>query len=308
MSVLIVGSVALDNVTTPHGEVKDILGGSATHASYSASFFSPINLVGVVGKDFPNQYIDLLKQRNVSLDGLQIVDGKTFRWTGYYEYDMNHAYTLNTELNVFADFHPHIPESYRDSEYVFLANIDPVLQLEVLDQIHSPKFTALDTMNLWIQNKKEDLIKVISKVDMVLLNDGEARMLCNTSNLLAAARQVLEMGPRIVIIKKGEYGASMITKDEVFIAPAYPLAAIYDPTGAGDTFAGGFMGYLASTGNPTNGNLRKAVVMGSTIASFNVEDFSLNRLTRLKPDEIRKRYSEFHTLTHFEPLHEREIN
>ncbi len=302
MSVLIVGSVALDSVTTPFGEVKDILGGSATHASYSASFYSPINLVGIVGSDFPSEYVDLLKERQISLDGLQIVDGKTFRWSGYYEYDMNQAYSLSTELNVFSTFHPVIPEQYRSTEYVFLANIDPELQLDVLRQMDKPQFVALDTMNYWIQNKKDELLKVISKVDMVLLNDAESRQLCNTPNLIKAARQVLSMGPKIVIIKKGEHGALLITSDFIFSAPAFPMEMIHDPTGAGDTFAGGFIGYLASMKDINEVNLRRAMITGSCMASFNVEDFSLNRLRRLTQEDIHGRYREFQELSHFDPL------
>jgi sugar/nucleoside kinase (ribokinase family) len=302
VSVLIVGSVALDSVTTPYGEAKEILGGSATHASYSASFYSPINLVGVVGNDFPEQYVSLLQERKISLEGLQIADGKTFRWSGYYEYDMNQAYSLSTELNVFSTFRPVIPESYRSTGFVFLANIDPELQLDVLRQMEKPEFVALDTMNYWIQNKKEDLLKVIAKVDMVLLNDAEARQLCNTPNLIKAAKQVLSMGPKIVIIKKGEHGALLITKDFIFSAPAFPLESIYDPTGAGDTFAGGFIGYLASTGDINETNLRRAMITGSCMASFNVEDFSLNRLRRLSQPEIFSRYQEFMNLSHFDPL------
>lgn len=300
MSVLIVGSVALDSVTTPFGEEKEILGGSATYASYSASFYSPVNLVGVVGKDFPQSNLKLLKERDISLDGLQIAEGKTFRWSGYYEYDMNQAHSLSTELNVFSTFHPHIPEQYRSSEYVFLANIDPDLQIEVLKQVKRPKLVVLDTMNYWIQNKKESLLKVISMVDLVLLNDGEARQLCGTPNLVKAAKMVLSYGPKIVIIKKGEHGSIMFTQSTVFSAPAFPLETIYDPTGAGDTFAGGLIGYLASSEDISDSNLRRAVITGSVLASFDVEDFSLNRLKKLTQEELYSRYHAFQLLIHFD--------
>ena len=300
MSVLIVGSVALDSVTTPFGEVKEVLGGSATYSSYSASFYSPVQLVGVVGKDFPESHIALLKERNISMDGLQMEDGKTFRWAGYYEYDMNQAHSLSTELNVFSTFHPHIPDQYRSSEYVFLANIDPDLQIEVLSQVKTPKLSVLDTMNFWIQNKKESLQKVISMVDVVLLNDGEARQLCDTPNLVKSAKMVMGMGPKIVIIKKGEHGCLMFTPTTVFSAPAYPLETIYDPTGAGDTFAGGLIGYLAASDDLSDDNLRRAVITGSVLASYNVEDFSLNRLKRLSQDELYARYRAFKTLIHFD--------
>ena len=300
MSVLIVGSVALDSVTTPFGEVKDVLGGSATYASYAASFYSPINLVGVVGKDFPQANINLLKDRKISIDGLQIADGKTFRWAGYYEYDMNQAHSLITELNVFSTFNPHIPEGYRNSEFVFLANIDPDLQLNVLEQVEKPKLVVLDTMNYWIQNKKSSLLKVMSKVDMALLNDGEARQLCETPNLVKAAKMVLSMGPKIVIIKKGEHGSIMFTDSTVFSAPAYPLESIFDPTGAGDTFAGGLIGYLSASEDLSDSNLRRAVIVGSVLASFDVEDFSLNRLKRLTQEELYSRYRAFRTLVHFD--------
>ena len=308
MSVLIVGSVALDSVTTPFGEVKEVLGGSATYSSFSASFYSPVNLVGVVGKDFPEKHISLLKERNITIDGLQVEDGKTFRWAGYYEYDMNQAHSLSTELNVFSTFHPHIPEQYRSSEFVFLANIDPDLQIEVLNQVRKPKLVVLDTMNYWIQNKKESLQKVISMVDLVLLNDGEARQLCDTPNLVKSAKMVMGMGPKIVIIKKGEHGSLMFTPTTVFSAPAYPLETIFDPTGAGDTFAGGLIGYLAASDDLTDDNLRRAVITGSVLASYNVEDFSLNRLKRLSQDELYSRYRAFQTLIQFDDQITKPIN
>ena len=300
MSILVVGSVALDSVTTPFGEVKDVLGGSAIYASYAASFYSPVNLVGVVGKDFPEQYLALLKERKISLDGLQIEEGKTFRWSGYYEYDMNQAQSLCTELNVFSTFHPHIPEQYRSSQFVFLANIDPELQIEVLKQVKKPLLSILDTMNYWIHSKRQSLLKVISMVDLVLLNDNEARQLCNTPNLVKAAKTVLSYGPKIVIIKKGEHGSSMFTNSTVFSAPAYPLEMIYDPTGAGDAFAGGLIGHLAVSGDLSDNNIRRAVIAGSVMASFDVEDFSLNRLIRLTQEELYARYRAYRMLIHFD--------
>ncbi|MDI6784175.1 MAG: PfkB family carbohydrate kinase [bacterium] len=299
MSVLIVGSVALDSVKTPFGEANNVLGGSAVYASYAASFYGSVKLVGVVGEDFPKENLELLRRRKIDLEGLQIRKGKTFYWSGYYEFDMNQANSLCTELNVFSSFKPHIPKSYRKTKYIFLANIDPELQMNVLTQVEKPKLVVVDTMNYWIINKHDALWKILKKVDIVLLNDAEARQLCETANLVKAAKKILAAGPQVVIIKKGEHGSLMFTNSTVFAAPGYPLETIYDPTGAGDTFAGGFIGYLASTNDLSEANLRKAVILGSTLASFDVEDFSLGRLKRLTPDELKSRYQEYQQLVQF---------
>jgi len=300
MSLLIVGSIALDNVKTPFGEHQNILGGSAIHASNAASFFSSVNLVGVVGKDFPTEHLHFLKKRNIDTSGIQIKKGKTFHWEGYYEYDMNQAHTLKTDLNVFADFDPIIPDNYKDSEFVFLANIDPTLQLKVLQQIKKPKFIMLDTMNFWIETKKDILLKAINSVDLLVLNDAEARQFIDTPNLIKAAQELLATGVKKVIIKKGEHGAILFEKDNVFVAPSYPLEKIIDPTGAGDSFAGGLIGYLSKTNDLSHANLRKAIITGTAMASFNVEDFSLNRLKSLTKTEITKRIKKLKNITDFE--------
>lgn len=300
--VLIVGSVALDNVKTPFGEVHDALGGAAVYSSVAASYFAPVKLVGVVGHDFPKRHIDFLASRGVDLTGLQSVPGETFRWAGYYEFDLNQAHTLDTQLNVFQHFRPVIPEEYAQSKYVFLANIDPDLQLQVLDQVSNPKLTVCDTMNFWIENKKDRLIEVLKRVDVVFLNDAEARQLCGTFSLVKAASQIREMGPSVVVIKKGEHGAVMASDDTYFSAPSYPLEEVKDPTGAGDSFAGGFVGYVAATDDISDENLRKATVYGSTLASFNVEDFSLGRIASLEDDDISNRYAEFKQIAFFEAM------
>lgn len=302
-NITIVGSVALDSVRTPFGEVNEALGGSATHASMSASFFSPINLVGVVGTDFPEAHLQLLRDRRVNLAGLQQVEGKTFHWKGYYDNDLNTAHTLLTDLNVFANFQPKLPESYTQSDYLFLGNIDPELQSYVLDQMERPKLVVVDTMNFWITSKREALINTLKRVDVVLLNEGEARQLCETSNLLRAAKRVLELGPKAVIIKKGEDGAMLVQDNgHIFISPTYPLEDVVDPTGAGDSFAGGLLGYLAYTGDLSNENFRRAIILGSVMASFNVEQFSCDRLRALTHDEILKRYNVLRKMSGFEKL------
>lgn len=299
--VLVVGSVALDSVATPFGKVTEALGGSATYFSYAASFFSPVRLVATVGEDFPAEHLRLLGDRGVDLSGLRIARGRTFRWTGEYGYDLNEARTLDTQLNVFADFKPILPEAFRKSAFVFLANIDPELQLEVLRQVERPRLTALDTMNFWIEGKRDALLKVLSEVDVLVVNDAEARQLAREPNLIKAARTILGWGPRTVVIKRGEYGALMLSDGQFFFAPAYPLESVFDPTGAGDTFAGGFMGYLAGSGAVNPGVLRRAIVHGAVMASFTVEDFSLNRLIRLRPEEIEQRYAAFQELVRVEP-------
>ncbi len=297
--VLVVGSVALDSVETPYGSQEGTLGGSATYSSVSASFFAPVNLVAVVGSDFPKRYLDLLKKRRIDLEGLEIRKGKSFRWKGRYGYDLNIAFTLSTELNVFETFDPKLPKKYRTLPFIFLANIDPDLQLSVLDQLHAPRFVALDSMEFWIKKKKRSLLRLLKKVDLVLLNDQEARFLTGNTNLAIAGKELIRSGPRMALIKKGEHGVLFFTKDFVFSTPAYLLETIKDPTGAGDTFAGGFIGYLAQGGKVDDMSIRKAIIYGSVMASFSVEDFGLNRLLNLKQSEIQKRFDEFKTFTRF---------
>jgi sugar/nucleoside kinase (ribokinase family) len=301
--VLIVGSVALDSVKTPLGQVEDALGGAAVYSSVAASFFAPVMVVGVVGEDFPRAHLDFLASRNIDIRGIQIEPGKSFRWGGSYEFDLNQAHTLFTELNVFASFRPTLPEAYRDAEFVFLANIDPELQLEVLDQVKKPKLVASDTMNFWIESKRDALIKVLERVDVAFMNDAEARQLIGTGSLVKAANQIRQMGPKTVVIKKGEHGAMMFCSDGLcFAAPSYPLETVIDPTGAGDSFAGGFIGYLAHTGDTSERNIRKAIICGSTMASYNVEGFSLERLSSIEPRDISARYNEFQDLVLFGPM------
>ena len=302
MSLLVVGSVAFDSVKTPFGEALDVLGGSATYFSTAASYFTDINLVAVVGDDFPEKHVNFLKSRKVDVTGLQRAPGKTFRWKGEYGYDLSEARTLETHLNVFQEFSPKIPEEYKTSDVVFLANIDPVLQREVLHQMENPKLVACDTMNFWIEGKRDELVKTLAEVDILLINEAEARELAGEPNLVKAARVIQRMGPSTLIIKRGEYGALMVGKDGSFAAPAYPLEAVFDPTGAGDSFAGGFMGYLDNVKGFDEKALRQAIVFGSVMASFNVEDFSLNRMRSLDYKEIEARYREFKRLTFFEDI------
>ena len=302
MSILVVGSVALDSVKTPFGQVDDALGGSGTYFSVSASNFTKVQLVAVVGNDFPQEHVDLLKKHDVDLEGLQVTDGKTFRWKGYYEFDLNEAHTLETHLNVFESFHPELPESYRDAEYVFLANIDPELQLEVLRQVRNPKLVACDTMNFWIDGKRDALLETLKHIDMLVINDAETRQLADEPNLVKAARKIISMGPETLIVKRGEYGVLMFRKDSIFSAPAYPLEAVFDPTGAGDTFAGGFLGSLAASGETSEEAIRTSIIYGSVMASYNVESFSLERLKTLKQSEIEQRFRYFKKLTEFQGL------
>lgn len=302
MSILIVGSVGLDTVETPFDKVKDALGGSATYLSLAASYFTgPINFVGVVGEDFSKDYIKLLENHNVDLEGLQIVEGgKTFRWSGKYHYDLNNRDTLSTELNVFENFDPQLPERYKKSSHVVLGNIQPELQLKVLDQLGNPKFVVCDTMNLWIETTKEKLLEVLKRVDVLIINDSEARLLTKEPNLIKAAAMIREMGPKFLIIKKGEHGALLFGNDTVFSAPAYPMENIYDPTGAGDSFAGGFAGYLHKTSDFSFENMKRAVIYGSTMASFCVEKFSTKGLEELSTLLIHSRFLEFRELSKFE--------
>jgi sugar/nucleoside kinase (ribokinase family) len=300
MSLLVVGSVAFDSVRTPHGHAESILGGAATYFAVAASWLTPVRVVAVVGEDFSEQHLSVFASRAIDTTGLERAAGKTFRWQGEYVGDMNEARTLDTQLNVFERFAPKIPASYLASEYVFLGNIDPVLQLHVREQLPSTRLVGLDTMNYWIRGKLEALKKTLAAVDVLLVNEGEARMLSGEWNLTKAAAAIQKMGPRSVVVKRGEHGVSLFTAGSIFSAPGYPLDQVQDPTGAGDTFAGGFMGHLARTGNLSEPNLRRAVVYGSVLASFAVEEFGLGRLLRLTPQEIETRFREFKTLTHFD--------
>jgi len=300
MSVLITGSIALDDVKTPMEEHHDLLGGSASYASIAASFFAPINLVGIVGTDFPKQYIELFGKHGVNFDGLEIANGPTFRWSGEYEWDMNRRRTRSVCLNVFEKFQPTLPEQYRTTPHVVLANISPQLQMHVLAQMRQPAFIVADTMDLWIQTQRDALLALLRKIDCLVLNESEARELTTETSLIKAGRKILRLGPKQVAIKKGEHGCLLFAKDFFFSAPAYPLEDIHDPTGAGDCFAGAFAGYLAKVGLVNHDTLRKAVIYGSVIASFCVEAFSLGRLQTLTQQEIEQRYQLFKAMSHFE--------
>lgn len=300
MSVLVVGSVALDSVETPFGKADDVLGGSATFFSAAASLLTPVQLVGVVGSDYPIEKLKPLEARGVDLAGLEHADGASFRWRGRYGHDLNSAETLETQLGVFSRFSPKIPEQFRDAPFVFLGNIDPRLQLDVLQQVDKPKLVACDTMNFWIQSRRTDLLALLEHVDLVTLNDGEARQLTEKVNLVQAAKWIMDIGPKTVIIKKGEHGAFMFTGNSVFFAPAFPLESVFDPTGAGDSFAGGFIGYLARTGDLSEANMRRAVMYGSAMGSFAVEKFSTERLMTLTRSELDARVRELRHLVAFE--------
>jgi len=302
MSILVVGSVAYDTVETPFGRAEKVLGGSASFFSVAASFFTPVNLVAVVGDDFSAKAMSAFAGRPVDLEGLERTAGKTFHWQGKYSYDLNSRETVCTDLNVFEFFKPRIPERYRRSEHVFLGNIDPVLQRQVLDQVERPRLVACDTMNFWISGKPEELKRTLAAVDILLINDAEARQLSGEWNIVKAARAIRALGPHTLVIKKGEHGVLMFSEEGSFAAPAYPLEEVFDPTGAGDTFAGGFLGYLAGSPTLDEAALRRAVIMGSTLASFCVEAFSLDRLLTLSRPEIDARYRLFKRLTHFEEV------
>ncbi len=302
MGILVVGTVALDSVETPFGHVDRALGGSATHFTAAASFLTPVAIVGVVGEDFPHAELDFLRQRKVDLSGLETLPGKTFHWKGRYGFDLNSAETLATDLNVLTQFSPKIPKNLRESEFVFLANIHPALQIQVLEQIVRPKLVALDTMNFWIQGEPDLLRKVMARVNLVVINEGEARQFTGEASLLKAARQIQKLGPRIVIIKQGEYGALLFYEQEIFSAPGLPLESVKDPTGAGDSFAGGMMGYLSRVGQVDLKTLCQAIIVGSSMASYNVEDFSCHRLKTLTLPEIVSRINQFKKLSHFEEI------
>jgi sugar/nucleoside kinase (ribokinase family) len=300
MALLVIGSVAFDSIRTPHGKVENILGGTATYFSVAASRFVPVRVVAVVGDDFGEEHLRLFRDRGVDTAGLERVPGKTFHWSGEYVGDMNEARTLETHLNVFEEFSPTIPASYLDSEFVFLGNIDPVLQLHVRRQLPKARLAALDSMNYWIKGKPEELKKALAEVDVLLLNQTEARMLSGISNLKKAAEVIRKMGPRTLVIKRAEHGVMLFSEGGIFSAPAFPLDEVHDPTGAGDSFAGGFMGHLAKAGDLSHVQLRRAVIYGSVMASYAVEEFGLARLLRLTPQEIEARYREFKNLTHFD--------
>lgn len=299
MSILVVGTVALDTVKTPFGKVNNVLGGSATYFAIAASFFSKVKLIAVVGKDFPRKFITLLRARDIGTEGLQIKKGKTFKWSGHYTYDLNNPRTLKTELNLLAQFRPDVPCEYHGQQFIFLANVDPHIQLALLKQLNRPKLVVSDTMNYWIEHEKKALTRVVKKSDILILNDSEARQFSQDSNLIKAGRWLLGQGPRLVIIKRGEYGCSVFSRTFSFYTPAYLLEEVSDPTGAGDTFAGGFLGYLAACGRINEATFKRAIVYGTIMASYVVEDFSINRLRKLKKKDIEGRFKEFQRMTSF---------
>lgn len=298
MSITVVGSVALDTVETPAGHNDEGLGGAATYFSLAASNFAPVNLVGVVGDDFPAPHVALLESKGINLDGLERARGKTFRWTGRYHENMNDRDTIETQLNVFEHFHPKLPDAAKDAPFLFLGNIHPSLQLEVLEQAR-PRFTGLDTMNLWINIALDDLKKVLKRVDVLIINDSEVKLLTGESNLVKGARATKALGPRIVVVKKGEHGCLLFSENDVFSAPAYPLEEVIDPTGAGDTFAGGFLGHLAGANKTDDATLRRAIIYGSVAASFTCEKFGPDRLAEITRADIDKRFVDFQRLSAF---------
>jgi len=307
LSIIVVGSIALDDVETPSGKRTRALGGACTYFSAAASLYTRVAIVGVVGNDFPTEHVEFFHSRNIDTRGLQVADGKTFFWSGRYGANLDDCQTLDTQLNVFGDFHPVIPEDLRDTPYVFLANIDPELQIEVLSQMRSPRVTVLDSMNFWIESKREALTEAIKQVDILLLNESEVRLYTEDDNLLRATQAVLELGPKVLIVKRGEHGAALVTRraslgERYFLMPAYPLEHVVDPTGAGDTFAAGFVGYLAMTNGLSLQALRRAAVHGTVTASYACEDFSIDRMRNLTMDDVQERYHEFRCLTYFEPL------
>lgn len=299
MSVLVVGTVAFDSIETPFGSAERILGGSASYFALGASYFAPVRVVGVIGQDFPQDYLDLFTQRNIDIAGIKREQGDTFHWRGRYHEDINQRDTLELHLNVLAGFEPKLPDNYRDAEYVFLGNIDPLMQLEVVDQIRHMKLLVCDTMDHWIRESNADLKKVLQRVEMLVLNDSEARLLSGYDNIVKAARAIMRMGPKMVLIKRGEYGVLQFSDSSVFATPAYPLEEVFDPTGAGDSFAGGLMGHLARTGDLSQGGLRRAIVYGTVVASYTVEDFGVKKLNAVSLPAIEERYRRFVELTDF---------
>lgn len=302
MGIVVVGSVALDSVKTPFGSRDDVLGGAATYFSIAASYFTEVGMVAVVGKDFAEEHIELLRRKGIDLSGLERQEGSTFRWKGEYGFDLNTRTTLDTQLNVFASFAPKLPPAYAGMEYLFLANIDPTLQRSVLEQMKRPKLVGCDTMNYWIKNTRDALLKTLSMIDLLVINDEETRELADEANLIRAARRILSWGPKVLIVKRGEYGAVMFGANSIFVVPAFPLEEVQDPTGAGDTFAGGLMGYLAACRTHDDATLRRAVVFGSVMASFNVGDFGPNAIKDLTYPEIEARYREFRKVAFFEDV------
>lgn len=300
MSLLVVGSVAFDSLKTPHGEATEILGGSATYFALTASYFARVGVVAVVGEDFGADELSIFTSRSIDIQGLEWAKGKTFRWSGEYDGDMSEARTLDTQLNVFEHFTPKIPPAYLSSEFMFLGNIDPHLQLYVRQQLPGARLVACDTMNYWIKGKPEELKKTLAVVDLLVINEVEARMLSGSDNLKRAATEIRALGPRAVVIKRGAYGACLFKESTIFFVPGYPLEQVHDPTGAGDTFAGGFMGCLARSGDLSDAGLRRALVYGSVMASFAVEEFGVSRLLRLQKQEIEGRFREFKSMTHFD--------
>lgn len=300
MSLLVVGSIALDSVETPFGSTTDAAGGSAVFCGHAASLLHPVHLVGVVGDDYPFDVLERLQERGVSLEGVERKAGESFRWKGKYSYDLRNRETLETRLGVFADFKPQIPEPCRSATYVFLGNIDPELQLAVLDQVDSPTLVACDTMNFWIEGSRDKLMEVLQRIDVLMVNDAEARELSGDWNVYRAARWILDRGPKFVVIKQGEYGAVLLDGERAFYIPAYPLEEVFDPTGAGDAFAGGFMGHLARTDDLGSDNMRRAMVYGAAMGSFAVERFSTKRFDEIGPAEVTARVREFAELVRFE--------
>jgi sugar/nucleoside kinase (ribokinase family) len=302
MGILVVGSVAFDSVITPLGSKDEVLGGAATYFSIAASYFTDVGIVAVVGEDFPEKHVEFLQNKGIDLSGLERKKGNTFRWKGEYGADMNTRTTLDTQLNVFADFSPKLLSSHKSKEYLFLGNIDPDLQRSVLEQMNRPKLVGCDTMNYWIENKRDSLMKTISMIDILVINDAETRELADDPNLIRAGRRILTWGPKMLVIKRGEYGVMMLGNKSVFSIPAFPVEEVLDPTGAGDSFAGGLMGYLAVCGSLDDAAMRKAVVLGSVMASFNVMDFGPGVLGNLTFPEIEARYREFRKMSYFDDL------
>jgi len=299
MSIVVVGSVALDSIETPSGRADEVLGGSAAYFAVAASYFAPVNLVAVVGEDFPEEAKATLVSPTINLDGLEVYPGRTFRWTGRYYENLNMRDTLDLQMNVVADFAPQLPEPYRQTPFVFLGNIDPGLQSRVLDQLAQPRLVGCDTISHWIENERPALEAVLKRVDVLIINEEEAQMISGDHNVVRAAHRILTMGPKTLLVKRGEYGVLLFSPRSVFAVPAYPLEEVRDPTGAGDSFAGGFLGYLAESNDVSEAGLRKAIVYGSVVASFTVEDFSLRRLQSLTRGDIEQRYREFVSLTTF---------
>lgn len=300
MAILVVGSVALDSLETPFGRANEIVGGSAVHFAAAASLFAPVQVVGVVGSDYPTERLDFLHQRGVDLSGIEVMQGESFRWRGRYTHDLSSPETLETRLGVFAEFHPRIPEAFSSPDLLFLGNIDPRLQMEVLDRVGSPRIVACDTMNFWIEGSRDALLELLRRVDILIVNDGEIRQLAGDTSLFRAARWVQERGPKRVMVKKGEHGVVLFDQDEIFFVPGYPLEVLNDPTGAGDSFAGGVMGFLHGQKELSAGALRASTVFGSALGSFAVEDFGVARLSRLTRDEVAHRVRELRGMTQFE--------